>query len=174
MKVACPACGSSFDLDAAVNDADGRRFVELIGGMHPSVAKPLLQYLALFRPAKTGMRWSRMLSLTQELAPMIREARVTRNGTLYAVPHESWTQALQMLADRPKGLRLPLKSHGYLLEMLAGHAEKIAAKKESREEEQKRRRGADNGSGSTQRLGDVAEETIKKMKHKVGGGSHAD
>lgn len=138
MKATCPACGSAFDLDAAVSDADARRFVDLVAGLEPRVAKPLIQYLALFRPTKTGMRWSRMLSLAQEIDPMIRAARVRRNGIDYAVPQDIWAAALAMLADRPKNLSLPLKSHGYLLEILANQAEKIAAKAESETETRKR------------------------------------
>lgn len=138
MKTSCPSCGCVFDLDAGVSDADARRFAELVAGLDPRVAKPLIQYLALFRPAKTGMRWSRMLALAQELEPMIREARVTRKGTTYAVPHELWAGALSMLADRPKNLTLPLKSHGYLLEILANQAEKIAGIREAQTEQQKR------------------------------------
>lgn len=138
MKTSCPGCGCVFDLDAGVSDADARRFAELVAGMDPRVAKPLIQYLALFRPEKTGMRWSRMLTLAQEIEPMIRVARVTRKGTTYAAPPEQWSAALSMLADRPKNLTLPLKSHGYLLEILANQAEKIAAKQEAQTEQQKR------------------------------------
>ena len=138
MKITCPACGSFFGIDAGVNDADARRFAELMAGLHPVVAKPLIQYLALFRPDKTGLRWSRMLSLALELEPMIREAKITRSGIAYAVPREAWAQALLHLADRPKALNLPLKSHGYLLEMLAGGAEKLAAKTEAGAEKRKR------------------------------------
>lgn len=140
MKVTCPACGSGFDLDAAVSDADARRFADLVAGLEPRVAKPLIAYLSLFRPEKTGMRWSRMFALAEELLPMIREARVRRNGTVYAVPTDAWAAALGMLADRPKNLTLPLKSHGYLLEILANQAEKSAARTET-ETEAKRREG---------------------------------
>ncbi len=79
-----------------------------------------------------------MLSLADELVPMIREARVRRNGTVYAVPLDAWASALSMLADRPKNLALPLKSHGYLLEILANQAEKIAATAERDAEQHKR------------------------------------
>ncbi|MEW6330202.1 MAG: hypothetical protein AB1560_01945 [Pseudomonadota bacterium] len=160
MKTSCPGCGCVFDLDAGVSDADARRFAELVAGLDPRVAKPLIQYLALFRPAKTGMRWSRMLSLAQELEPMIREARVTRKGTTYAVPLELWSGALAMLADRPKNLTLPLKSHGYLLEILANQAEKISAKHETQTEQQKRRPAHD-----FIKQGDA---TIKNIEHHLG------
>lgn len=138
MKASCPACGASFDLDAAVSDADARRFADVVAGLDPRVARPLIQYLALFRPEKTGMRWSRMLSLALELEPLIKSGRVTRNGTTYAVPLDMWATALGVLADRPKSLALPLKSHGYLLEMLANQAEKIAARVEAETEARKR------------------------------------
>ena len=69
---------------------------------------------------------------------MIREARVRRNGTTYAVPIDAWAAALSMLADRPKNLTLPLKSHGYLLEILANQAEKTAAADERAVEDRKR------------------------------------
>jgi hypothetical protein len=160
MKTSCPACACVFGLDAGVSDADGRRFAELVAGLDPRVAKVLIQYLALFRPAKTGLRWSRALALAQELEPMIRQARVSRKGTTYAVPLELWAGALSMLADRPKNLTLPLKTHGYLLEILANQAEKIAVKNETQTEQQKRRPAHD-----FIKQGDAA---LKNIEHHLG------
>jgi len=163
MKVTCPACGAQYDLIAAINDTDARRFMALVSGLHPQVARPLIQYLGLFRPKKSGMRWSRMLSLARELEPMIREARITRNGISYVVPLDAWADALQYLADRPPGLKLPLKTHGYLLEILAGRAEKAAAKKEAEHEAQRRRRATPTArqNGPAQ-VGKLIEETTQR------------
>jgi len=162
MRVTCPACGACYDLDAAVSDADARRFMDLIAGLHPQVARPLIQYLALFRPEKTGMRWSRMLTLAKELEPMIREARVSRNGTCYVVPLDSWAETLQYLADRPPGLKLPLKTHGYLLEILAGRAEKVAAKAEAEHEQRRRRGSSDQRRGAMTSVGNLVGEQKKR------------
>ncbi len=170
MKLSCPACGSAFDLDAAVNDADGRRLVELMAGIPPAVGKPLIQYLGLFRPVKTGLRWSRLLKLTQELEPMIRDARVTRNRVTYAVPHEAWAGALAYLADRPKGLRLPLKSHGYLLEILASQAEKAAARAETESENRKRFSPEGNRTGNAEVVDHLAaarQESIERFNRQT-------
>lgn len=155
MKVTCPACGSQYDLDAAVSDADARRFMDLVAGMHPQVARPLIQYLGLFRPRKTGMRWSRMLSLARELEPMIREARIVRNGTSYVVPLDAWAHALEYLAGRPSGLNLPLKTHGYLLEILAGHAEKMASKEEAQREQRRRSRMTETRRAAVAHVADL-------------------
>ncbi len=140
MKLTCPACGSRYDLDAAAGDADARRLTELLAVLPPQAGRALIPYLALFRPPKTGLRWSRMLALAQEITPQIQQAQVTTGGVTWAAPMELWAEAMQQLADRPATLTLPLKSHGYLQKIVAGLAEKRAAAAE-REHEQRHRRG---------------------------------
>jgi hypothetical protein len=142
-----------------MNDRDARRFVGLVAGLHPAVARPLIHYLALFRPAKTGMRWSRMLSLAQELVPQIQAAQVSRGGVTHVATTEMWGAALQQLADRPPHLRLPLKSHGYLLEVVAGLSERAASVAE-REVEDNRRRGDGRAVRPAAEVGQIAERAI--------------
>ena len=141
-KLTCPACGALFSLDAAANDAAARQFATLMASLDAQVGAALIPYLALFRPEKTSLRWSRALALAEELVPMIKSGRVTRNGIVRAAPREAWVAAMQHLAARPQGLRLPMKSHGYLLEVVAGSAEKAAAAAE-RATEATRQRGRD-------------------------------
>lgn len=141
MRLTCPDCGAAFNVLQAMEDADGRRFVELLTSLPPVVARPLVRYLRLFKPAKQGLRWSRMLKLTRELAPMIRDAQVMRNGSAYVVPAAAWAAAMISLVETPpKTLSLPLTSNGYLLSILAGEAEKQAAQDEQRREESRRNR----------------------------------
>ncbi len=140
IKGICPNCGYQLDVVAAMDDVDGRRLMALMAELPQSVARLLYPYLNLFSPKKTSLRYARMVKLVQELAPMIKAAQVTRNGTTYAVPLPLWADTLEHLATRPKTLTLPLKSHGYLLEILAGKAEKVAGKKEAQQIEQQRHR----------------------------------
>ena len=166
MKLSCPACGSQFTIDAATGDADARRFAVLVAGLNPQVGKWLIQYLALFTPAKTGLRWARMLTLSQTLEPMIKAAQVTHNGTTYTVPPEAWAAAMEHLASRPAGLSLPLTKHGYLLKMLANGAEKIEAKKEQGTEVQRQKghhRTASKSSGTQglRSLGACLKESLQ-------------
>lgn len=144
-KLTCPACGALFSLDAAANDAAARQFAALVAGLDAQVGAALIPYLALFRPEKTALRWSRALALAEDLVPQIKSARVARGGIVRAAPREAWVEAMQHLAARPKGLRLPLKTHGYLLEVIVGAAEKSAAAAE-RATEAARRRGPDRPS----------------------------
>jgi len=139
MKLNCPDCGTTFDLIQAMEDADGRRFVDLIKELPPITIKPFVRYLRLFKPGQQSLRWSRMLKLAHELHPNIKDAVVMRNGQAYVVTGQQWADVMTSLVDTPpKNLRLPLKTHGYLLEVLATSTEKKISKKEQETENRKR------------------------------------
>lgn len=148
-RVPCPLCGHIFDLEQAWDDADGRRFVELLTQLPGPVIRPFYNYLKLFKPAKQSLRWNKVLKLAQELAPMIHAAKITRSGIDYTVSVAHWAQVMDdLVRNRPKGLALPLKSHGYLLSILANQADKQAAIQEEQQEQSKRNRsktGPDTG-----------------------------
>lgn len=152
----CPDCGATFDLLQAMEDADGRRFVDELKELPPLVIKPLIRYLRLFKPAKQGLRWSRLLTLTRELAPMIKSAQVQRNGIIHVVPSDQWAAVMSGLVDTPpRTLSLPLTGNGYLLSILAGQAEQQSAVAERTREEQLRQRGRDGASNGPAHIGDV-------------------
>jgi hypothetical protein len=140
MQLSCPACGATFSLDAIIGHEGAREAVLAALQMPASLGKTLIQYVGLFRPAKRALSMDRLAKLLNELLPMISAAQVERNGTIYPAPADYWRNAMEtMLAGRDK-LTLPLKSHGYLLEVIAGMAEKTAAKAE-RQHEQGRKYG---------------------------------
>jgi len=142
LTVSCPECGAHFSLQHAMENADGRRFIGLLSEVQPMIVRPLIRYLTLFKPVKQGMRWSRMYTLALELVPMIKEAQVKHNGSSYVVPPQKWADTmLDLVENMPATLRLPLKSHGYLITILAGDAESAAAKQEQKHIEQTRNRG---------------------------------
>lgn len=139
MKLVCPICQSEYPLEAALNDVAARKAVirafELtdIGGL-------LVRYVQLFKPAKQALSMARLAKLIDEIVPMIREAQATRGGTIYPAPKQYWQQGIEtVLASRDK-LNLPLKSHGYLLEIIAGLSNKAAAAQELKKEARKRNR----------------------------------
>lgn len=157
MPLNCPDCGATFDLLQAMEDADGRRFVDELKDLPPVVIKPLVRYLRLFKPCKQGLRWSRLLTLTRELAPMIKAAQVARNGIAHVVTAEQWAAAMTDLVDTPpKTLTLPLGGNGYLLSILASQAEQHASAEERSRDEQRRHRGRDGSSNGPTAIGDIA------------------
>lgn len=125
MQVRCPSCGAEMSLDVVIEHDAAAQALALALSFTP-LGKLIVRYLALFRPAKSKLSWPRVVTLLGELMPMIESQRIERSGTLYDAPHEVWCAAIeQMLATRDAGkLQTPLKSHGYLLEVIVGTANK--------------------------------------------------
>jgi hypothetical protein len=129
-------------LDILLADDAPRAALLAIVDAHPagdSFIKPMLRYVGLFAPAKSQMSHARVATLVNELAPMIRAAQIERNGRTWVWPIEYWRQGFEhMLAQRDQGrLSLPLKSHGYLLEVLAGLADRAESRTETHTERQR-------------------------------------
>lgn len=136
MQLTCPACGAKSSLEAMTEDASARRVAALFGELPPEVARQVPGYLALFRPAKTGLRWSRAETILGELVQDLKDGFKRRGRRVRPSP-AVWAQALQDVAARD--LRRPLKSHGYLLEVVAGLADQSAAAEETAHHEAMRR-----------------------------------
>lgn len=137
MRTACPACGAEMSLDAMINHDAARSAIAAAMGMDLTLGKALVQYLALFRPVKRSLSFDRVASLLEELVPMVQAGKITRNGQHYPAPRESWKLAIETVLSSRGNLQLPLKSHGYLLQVLIGTAEKLEAKMEQSKEAQR-------------------------------------
>lgn len=119
----CPHCGHEHDLLAALDAGDGHAFFERLTALPAPAIKPVLRYLMLFAPARRRLSWARLGRLLAPLADAIGRGDFTRDGKRYSAPLDAWVRAMTALVDAPPAtLRLPLKSHGYLLEMLAAPA----------------------------------------------------
>lgn len=132
MKLTCPSCGASMSLDIVLANEGAREAIMLALRMPAPIGKLLVQYVALFRPASRSLSFDRVAGLLSELLPMIEAARIERSGRTWAAPQEAWRAALDEILSKRDKLTLPLKSHGYLLEILAGYANKAEAKDEAK------------------------------------------
>lgn len=139
MRLTCPSCGAVSSLDALIgHDAARTSLVQALE--QTPVGKRLIRYVALFRPAQRQLSWERTANLLGELLDMIRDARIERHGRTWSAPAETWISAIdEILTRRDEGkLTLPLKSHGYLLEIIAGQASKAEGAAESGKEKSAR------------------------------------
>jgi len=152
----CPACRNPLTFEVVVANESVRDCIKLLVQAHPAASRllrPLLAYVGLFAPAKQAIRYERMAAILGELVPMIRDAQIARNGRTWPAPLAYWEQALEQVVERGHGgaLTLPLKSHGYLLEILAQLASQADSKAEQALE---RSRSGQAGAGSNpQRVG---------------------
>lgn len=138
MQLTCPCCFARFAIEAALTDDAARQAVAAALKMPAPLGDLTLRYLALFRPAKRALSWDRAARLLNELLEPIQAGRVERHGRSWAAPLDAWRDAFeQMLARRDK-LTLPLASHGYLFEIVAGGASKVEGRAEAEAEKKKR------------------------------------
>ncbi len=134
MKTTCPACGAMASLDVLIGHEGARDAVMAALALPAPLGKLLVQYVALFRPPTRNLSMDRLASLLTELQPMIAEAKIERGGRIWSAPIEYWKSALEEMVTKRDKLTLPLKSHGYLLEVIVGYSSKAEAKKEAETE----------------------------------------
>lgn len=123
MKTTCPNCGASMSLDALIANDDAREALAQLMTIGGDITKLAIRYIGLFRPAKTQLSFARVAKLLTELAPDIQAQRIMRNGQVFDAPIDAWVWAFKtVLEARDSGsLKTPLKSHGYLYEVISNY-----------------------------------------------------
>ena len=121
MNIKCPNCGAVHSLDTLINDADASAVLKAVLDMDAELGKAAIRYVGLFRPAKSQLSWSRTAKLLNELLPMMKAQTAERDGVSSPAPAEAWLHGFNETVNaRDQGrLKLPLKSHGYLLEIVS-------------------------------------------------------
>ena len=121
MNIKCPNCGAVHSLDSLINDAEASAVLRAVLEMDAELGKAAIRYIGLFRPAKSQLSWARTAKLLNELLPMIKAQEAARDGVCFPAPVEAWIHGFNETVNaRDQGrLKLPLKSHGYLLEIVS-------------------------------------------------------
>ena len=136
MKLSCPACGAIASLDILLGHEGARDAVILAMRLPAPLGKQLIQYVGLFRPASRQLSMDRLAAILGELLPMIESARIERAGRIWAAPVDIWKAAIDEILAKRDRLTLPLKSQGYLLEIIVGMSNKAEGKTEAMREQQ--------------------------------------
>ena len=142
MLISCPACGAEMTLDVLLAHEDSRRMLARLVTVGVPLGALVMRYIGLFRPGKRQLTHGRVVTLIDQMLPDMERAAIERKGRLWAAPREVWRVSLEaVLEARDKGaLDLPLRSHGYLYEVIASHAGKGEAQAERDVEAQRRAR----------------------------------
>lgn len=147
----CPVCRNPLTWDVVFAHQGVRDAMIALVNAHSEgrkLLRPMLSYIGLFAPAKSAMRYERVASLANELVDMIAPATIKRGGRVWPAPLDYWRQGLEEVVNRAHGnagLRLPLSSHGYLLEVVTRYANKQETQTENHTEKQ---RAGHAGTGS--------------------------
>lgn len=122
MKCKCPNCYATGSLEMFTSDEASQAFASVLN-LTGELAKPLIKYLGLFRSENRDLSFSRTAKLINEIAPDIVAGQIQRNRQTYPAPKKAWIWAINiMLERREQGLlQLPLKTHGYLYEVISSY-----------------------------------------------------
>ena len=145
MNVTCPSCGAEMDLDVLLAHEDSRQAMARLVLLSVPLGRVMLQYLRLFKPATRQLGHGRVVRLIEELLPDIERGAVTHKGRDWPAPRELWQEAVEKMLAQRDALTLPMKSHGYLYEVIVGLADKAEAAEEREREEERRARPATEG-----------------------------
>lgn len=122
MNLKCPNCGAVHSLDSLIGNDGAADLIKAVLEFDAAIGKAAVRYVGLFRPAKSQLTFARTAKLLGELLPDIRAGQISRDGVVYPAPPEAWLHGFHTAIDaRDAGrLKLPLKSHGYLYEVISG------------------------------------------------------
>lgn len=126
MKLVCPGCGTQGSAELFTADAHARQCVALMGRVPPSMAPAVLGYLGLFRPPSRALGWARVQTLLEDLIPAIEAGAISRGGREFPVTPAIVQAALDQVLQQREKLDLPLRGHGYLLEVLRAQSQRHA------------------------------------------------
>lgn len=123
MKTKCPACGATTSLDALLGHSDASQAFAATLSVTGPLAKPLVKYLAMFRSESRDLTFERTAKLLNELAPDIVAKQIKRGHHNYPAPQAAWIWAINIMLERrdQQKLDLPLKTHGYLYEVISSY-----------------------------------------------------
>lgn len=138
MQITCPCCFARYAIEAALTDDAARQAVAAALKLPAPLGDLILRYMAFFRPSKRALSWDRAARLLAELLEPIQAGRIERHGRAWSAPLDYWREALEQMLDRRDKLQLPLKSHGYLFEIVAGLSSKAEGRVETAAEQEKR------------------------------------
>lgn len=154
MILVCPSCGATHSAEAWENDLVARKTLAAQATLPREVSAVLLPYLALFRPDKRALSWSRTLKVMAELAALVAPGWVQVQGKpARECPPRVWAQGMEQMVERSATLQRPLKNHNYLRLVVWQLADQVDAGRERHQYhevasgEQRARRQRGDGDG---------------------------
>lgn len=175
MNLTCPCCAGRFSVEAALTDDAARSAVTAALKLPAPLGDLILRYMALYRPINRALSWDRAARLLAELLEPIHAAQLNRNGRVWPAPLDTWRAALEQMLEKRDTLTLPLKSHGYLFEVVAGIAAKAQDAGERKRERSLQHRDGER-SAAPQKAAQVidkaaraaaAAEAARRMREKI-------
>lgn len=103
----CPVCHSDINLDQLLEDDAGRELLTILTQLKYGIARPLVSYIALFRPAKSALNNARAVKLINDVLSLFPQSHLLAHALSETV------NAVQNKRREYKNTA-PLVNHNYL------------------------------------------------------------
>jgi len=118
----CPTCHAAIHADAMVQDEAGRDLMATLAKLNSKVGSSVLQYVGLFRPAKSDLNNGRALKLLSETLELTANLPLLAAGCEATLKNmHTKRNASQITGETVK----PLTNHNYLKQVLMGLKEQF-------------------------------------------------
>ena len=107
----CPVCHSDINLDQLLEDDAGRELLRIITELKYGVARPLVSYIALFRPEKSALSNTRAVKLMRDVLDQFPPSQLLAHSLSETV------SAVQKKRRESRNLA-PLNNHRYLMQVM--------------------------------------------------------
>jgi len=171
VKLKCPHCGHGADLIEFANEEAARQAVYLAADLPKPLGRIIMRYTGLFRPASRSLSWNRILKLLKQLKADIDAGRIERHGRIWSAPEPAWHNAINVVLEQAEQtkLKLPLKNHGYLYEIISANQNSVETHAEQKIEEQRRHKQPNTTSSRPKHVIDplakeVGSKTLEILK----------
>ena len=114
----CPTCHAAVHIDAMVQDEAGRELMATLAKLNSKLASSILQYVGLFRPAKSDLNNGRALKLLTETLALVT------NQQLLAAGCDATVRNIHTKRQNGETVK-PLTNHNYLKQVLTGLKEQF-------------------------------------------------
>jgi len=136
MKLRCPNCGHAAAMIDFSNEESARQAVYLASNLPKPLGRLIMRYIGLFRPATRSLTWDRTLKIMHQLKTDIDAGRIERHNRIWQAPENLWHKAFTTILEKSDSqtLKLPLKNHGYLYEIISSEQNSLEAHEEQKNE----------------------------------------
>lgn len=118
MNIKCPKCRYEHDLKTAMREANLVEIIKMVGDFAPHHGL-IFEYVSMFDTVKP-IKDAKLLRILQEVHGIWNTGKFSHYKTPYQISKEGIVKALTIVCNKP----MTLDSHGYLLKVMIGIAEK--------------------------------------------------
>ena len=97
MKTRCPCCGAENSLDALLNHDAARLALWELTKIGDEITRLAVNYVGLFRPAKSALSFDRMAKLLEELRTQMDDGFIERDGRRIEVSRVAWAYGFRVI-----------------------------------------------------------------------------